>query len=86
MTDPTRANAWALLTEFTASQALRRHGLAVEASMRALARSSGVADEALVERWGLVGLLHDFDYERYPTEADHVWRATAAQALPLLVR
>lgn len=71
MTDPTRANAWALLTEFTASQALRRHGLAVEASMRALARSSGVADEALVERWGLVGLLHDFDYERYPTEADH---------------
>lgn len=74
MTDPTRANAWALLTEFTASQALRRHGLAVEASMRALARSSGVADEALVERWGLVGLLHDFDYERYPTEADHVWR------------
>ena len=74
MTAPTRENAWALLTEFTASQALRRHALAVEASMRALARASGVADEAEVERWGLVGLLHDFDYERYPTEEDHVWR------------
>lgn len=74
MTAPTRENAWALLTEFTASQALRRHALAVEAAMRALARSSGVAEEAEVERWGLVGLLHDFDYERYPTEEDHVWR------------
>jgi len=74
MTTPTRENAWALLTEFTASQPLRRHALAVEAAMRHLARSSGVTDAAEVERWGLVGLLHDFDYERYPTEADHVWR------------
>ena len=74
MTAPTRENAWALLTELTAAQALRRHALAVEASMRALARSSGVADPAEIERWGLVGLLHDFDYERYPTEADHVFR------------
>jgi putative nucleotidyltransferase with HDIG domain len=74
MTAPTRENAWALLTEFTASQALRRHALAVEASMRHLARSSGVTDGGEVEHWGLVGLLHDFDYEKYPTEADHVWR------------
>jgi putative nucleotidyltransferase with HDIG domain len=74
MTAPDRENAWALLTEFTASQALRRHALAVEASMRHLARASGVTGEAEVERWGLVGLLHDFDYERYPTEADHVFR------------
>ncbi len=74
MTEPTRENAWALLTEFTASQALRRHALAVEASMRHLARSSGVNDAAQVERWGLVGMLHDFDYERYPTEEDHVFR------------
>ena len=74
MTAPSRENAWALLTEFTASQALRRHALAVEASMRHLARSSGVTDEAEVERWGLVGLLHDFDYERFPTEEDHVFR------------
>jgi putative nucleotidyltransferase with HDIG domain len=74
MTAPSRENAWALLTEFTSSQALRRHALAVEASMRHLARSSGVTDDAEVERWGLVGLLHDFDYEKYPTEADHVFR------------
>jgi len=42
--------------------------------MRELARTSGVDDAAELERWGVVGLLHDFDYERYPTEADHVWR------------
>src|SRR5512140_367727 len=70
----TRADAWALLTEFTASQPLRRHALAVEATMRALARSAGVADGGEIETWGLVGMLHDFDYEKYPTEQDHVWR------------
>lgn len=70
----TRADAWALLTEFTASQPLRRHALAVEATMRHLARSRGVTDAAAVETWGLVGMLHDFDYEKYPTEQDHVWR------------
>ena len=42
--------------------------------MRALARHAGVTDPAEVETWGLVGLLHDFDYERFPTEQDHVWR------------
>src|SRR5215471_5601891 len=57
----TRADAWALLTEFTQSQPLRRHALAVEATMRHLARSSGVADAAEIETWGLVGMLHDFD-------------------------
>lgn len=74
MTAPTRDAAWALLCEFTKTQPLRRHALAVEATMRALAARAGVADPAEVERWGLVGLLHDFDYERFPTEADHVWR------------
>src|SRR5512132_3698899 len=74
MTDPTRAAAWALLCEFTKTQALRRHALGVEASMRALARRAGVADPAEVERWGVVGMIHDFDYERFPTEQDHVWR------------
>ncbi len=74
MTEPTRANAWALLVEHTASQPLRRHGLAVEAAMRELARSRGVADPAEIERWGVVGLVHDFDYERFPTAQDHVWR------------
>jgi putative nucleotidyltransferase with HDIG domain len=71
---PSRPAAWALLCEHTASQPLRRHGLSVEASMRALARRAGVAEPAELETWGLVGLLHDLDYERYPTEADHVWR------------
>ena len=69
-----RAAAWNLLAEFTPSQPLRRHALSVEATMRELARSRGVADPAEVERWGVVGLLHDFDYERFPTEQDHVWR------------
>ena len=73
MTEPTRATAWALLCEFTKSQPLRRHALAVEATMRLLARRGG-ASAAEIERWGIVGMLHDFDYERYPTEQDHVWR------------
>jgi len=42
--------------------------------MRHLARASGVTDAAEVETWGLVGMLHDFDYEKYPTEQDHVFR------------
>ena len=69
-----RAAAWALLAEFTPSQPLRRHALSVEATMRALAGSRGVSDPAELETWGVVGLLHDFDYERFPTEQDHVWR------------
>jgi putative nucleotidyltransferase with HDIG domain len=69
-----RAAAFALLTEYTQSQPLRRHALSVEATMRELARTSGVSDAAELERFGVVGLLHDFDYERFPTEADHVWR------------
>lgn len=69
-----RAAAWSLLAEFTKSQPLRRHGVAVEATMRALARSRGISDPAEIETWGVVGLIHDFDYERYPTEQDHVWR------------
>src|SRR5512140_2143717 len=70
----TREDAWALLTEFTQSQPLRRHALAVESTMRHLARSKGVSDPAEVGTWGLVGMLHDFDYEKFPTEEDHVWR------------
>jgi putative nucleotidyltransferase with HDIG domain len=69
-----RAAAWSLLAEFTRSQPLRRHALSVEATMRALAASRGVVDPLEIETWGVVGLLHDFDYERYPTEQDHVWR------------
>jgi putative nucleotidyltransferase with HDIG domain len=58
----TRDEAWALFCEWTASESLRRHVLAVEACMRAYADKFG-EDE---ERWGLVGMLHDLDYERYP--------------------
>jgi putative nucleotidyltransferase with HDIG domain len=61
--DINRTSAWALLTEFTQSASLIKHALAVEAAMRAYARRFG-EDE---ERWGVVGLVHDFDYERYPT-------------------
>ena len=58
----TREDAWALVTEYTESESLRRHMLAVEAVMRAYARNYG-EDE---EKWGLAGLLHDFDYEQHP--------------------
>ena len=61
--DINRETAWALLTEFTQSPSLIKHALAVEAAMRAYAKRFG-EDE---ERWGVVGLIHDFDYERYPT-------------------
>src|SRR5207245_5439968 len=58
--------------EFTLSDALRKHGRAVEEAMRAYARWFGVTDPAEVEKWGIVGLLHDFDYEQNPTEDTHV--------------
>jgi len=69
---PTRADAEALLFEFTKSEALRRHGRAVEEAMRAYARKFGATDSLEVEHWGIVGLLHDFDYEQNPTEDTHL--------------
>ncbi|MBI1740814.1 MAG: HDIG domain-containing protein [Candidatus Koribacter versatilis] len=65
-----RTAAWGLLTEYTRSESLRKHALAVEACMRAYARKLG-GDEEL---WGLVGLIHDFDYERWPSLEDHPYR------------
>lgn len=69
---PTRAEAESLLFEFTQSDALRKHGRAVEEAMRAYARRLGQTDPAEIEKWGIVGLLHDFDYEQNPTEDTHL--------------
>src|SRR5437016_4056429 len=63
---PTREEAWSLLCEFTQSESLRKHMLAVEACVRAYARKNGANEET----WGLAALLHDFDYERWPNN-DH---------------
>jgi putative nucleotidyltransferase with HDIG domain len=65
-----RERAWGLLTEFTQSESLRKHALAVEACMRAYARKLA-GDENL---WGVVGLLHDFDYEKWPSLDDHPYK------------
>jgi len=62
-----RDSAWSLLCEYTLSENLRKHMLAVEACMRAYARKFG-GDE---QTWGITGLLHDFDYEKYPTPQEH---------------
>lgn len=66
----TRDAAWALLTEWTTSESLRKHALGVEASVRGYARLFGEDEQA----WAVVALLHDFDYERYQTPADHPFR------------
>ena len=65
-----RDAAWALLTEWTQNESLRKHALAVEAAVRGYARKFGEDEHA----WGIVALLHDFDYERYPAAADHPFR------------
>jgi len=64
---PTRDDAWNLLCEWTENVNLRKHALGVEAAMRAHARRLG-ADQVA---WGIVGLIHDFDYERHPTAEEH---------------
>ncbi len=65
-----RADAWALMTEYTQGESLRKHMLAVEAAVRGYARQFG-EDE---DDWGVVALLHDFDYERYPDQQNHPYR------------
>jgi putative nucleotidyltransferase with HDIG domain len=69
----TRAEGLALLREFTKNESLRKHALAVEAAMRAYARLHGADPEV----WGLVGLLHDFDYEVHPTAPAHPLKGAA---------
>ncbi len=77
-----RESAWCLLTEFTQSESLRKHALAVEACMRACSHrfadasvnsgaEFGLSEEEL---WGIVGLIHDFDYEKYPSLEDHPYK------------
>src|SRR5438874_8138123 len=68
-----RADAYALMTEYTQNPSLIKHMLAVEAAMRAYARKLG-QDE---ERWGIIGLLHDFDYERWPDPPNHPLKGAA---------
>src|SRR6267378_2403497 len=68
MNDPEAA--WGLLTEFTQSESLRKHALAVEACMRAYAKKFGENQDL----WGIVGLIHDFDYEKYPTPEEHPYK------------
>lgn len=67
---PSREESWALLCQYTEKEGLRKHALAVESAMRFYARKLG-EDEAL---WSATGLLHDFDYERWPDEQNHPYR------------
>lgn len=64
---PTREETWQLLNEYTHSPSLLRHALAVEAAMRYYAQHFGQD----VERWGVTGLIHDFDFEQHPTPEEH---------------
>jgi putative nucleotidyltransferase with HDIG domain len=68
----TRDNAWRLLTEYTKNESLLKHALAVEAAVRGYARTFGEDEEG----WGIVALLHDFDYERWPSLEDHPFRGS----------
>ncbi|MDQ2974593.1 MAG: HAD family hydrolase [Acidobacteriota bacterium] len=67
---PDRNDAWELLCEYTKGESLRKHALAVEAAMRACVKRYGTAEDN-EDEWGLVGLLHDFDYEMFPTAEQH---------------
>jgi putative nucleotidyltransferase with HDIG domain len=72
----TRDDAWCLLTEFTPSESLRKHARSVEACLRAYARKFGEDEEF----WGIVGLIHDFDYEKYPSAEEHPYKGNAILA------
>ena len=74
MNEINRATAWSLLTEFTKSESLRKHALAVEACMRACSKKHGDGSPEAEELWGVIGLIHDFDYERWPSLDDHPYR------------
>ena len=78
MSVQSRESAWGLLTEYTKSESLRKHAMAVEACMRAyaqkFARENGLKEDAaatLEQKYSVTGLLHDFDYEQFPTPEQH---------------
>jgi putative nucleotidyltransferase with HDIG domain len=77
---PSRADTLALMHEYTASESLRKHMLAVEGAMRAYAQKFG-EDE---ERWGITGLIHDFDYERFPNTAHSATEEHPSEGVRLL--
>jgi putative nucleotidyltransferase with HDIG domain len=77
---PSRDDALALVHEYTASDSLRKHMLAVEAAMRAYAEHNGED----VERWALAGLIHDFDYERFPNDAHSATDEHPAEGVRIL--
>lgn len=77
---PDRASALALMHEYTASESLRKHMLSVEAAIRAYATRLGEDPE----RWGLAGLMHDFDYERFPNEAHSATEEHPSQGVRML--
>ncbi len=70
---PTREDAWELLCEYTKGESLRKHALAVETAMRAAAAHYG-GEQADVDEWGITGMLHDFDYEMFPTLEEHPYK------------
>lgn len=77
---PSRTDALALVHEYTASDSLRKHMLSVEAAMRAYAERFGEDPD----RWGLAGLVHDFDYERWPNAEHHADREHPAEGVRIL--
>jgi putative nucleotidyltransferase with HDIG domain len=77
---PTREDAWNLLCEYTSSESLRKHMLAVETCVRAYARKSGAEEEL----WGIAGLLHDFDYEHWPNDAHSADQEHPAEGAKIL--
>lgn len=82
---PSRDAAWQLLCEYTKTDSLRRHALGVEQAMRKMAGKQG----GDVEEWGLTGLMHDFDYEKYPTAEEHPYKGKeilSAKGYPESVR
>ena len=72
--DQTREAAWQLLIEFTQSESLRKHALAVAACMHACSRKYAEGSPDAEELWGIVGLIHDFDYERWPAPEEHPYK------------